>query len=125
MQTNMPFREEKALLTSLFIYPEVQTIIDEGRRWVQANHRDSRKNFKDGTLKDAATCLLRLVEDGQGSRQLENEHVNEYHDRLWARANADGCLWMPARCGETQAGYLKRYRNCGHVSIQRICQYRG
>ncbi|EKM49135.1 uncharacterized protein PHACADRAFT_201976 [Phanerochaete carnosa HHB-10118-sp] len=110
---------EKQLLTSSLSDPQVQAILSEGRREKTKKHN---KGYKDGTLKDAAACLQRLVEEQAGVEQGEDETVEEYHQRIWACAEAENCVWLPAEADEDREAYLDRFRTTGRVSTLFVAQ---
>ena len=115
------YRDERALLIFFYANPAVQTILEEGRQWAVQNKKDSRKNVKDGTLKEAANCLQQLIEKRENVKQSPDESDEQYNKRIWAHAQAEGCLWLPVRSGEGCEAYIQRFRSTGKVRSKCPC----
>ncbi|EKM57432.1 uncharacterized protein PHACADRAFT_192580 [Phanerochaete carnosa HHB-10118-sp] len=103
-------QKEKQLLTSSLSDPQVQAILSEG--W-QEKTKKHNKGYKDGTLKDAAVCLQRLVEEQAGVEQGEDKTVEEYQQCIWACAEAENCVWLPAEADKDREAYLDRFQMTG------------
>lgn len=91
-------------------------------RHTKRNPGEQRRST--GALTKAGRALTRLVFEESQVAQRVAESEDDYHTRVWERAQMDGVEVFVARNGETQNDYIERFLRLGRVRLQRIPQTR-